>query len=360
MFETLIVQPIFNLLVLIYALIPGHNFGLAVIIFTVIVRLLLWPLVKKQLHQTKLMRSIQPELKRIAKETKGDRQQQALLQMELYKERGVSPFRSIGIVLLQFPILIGLYIGLQKVIKDPNELINFAYPALQHLPWMEQLAKNINQFDMTLFGVVDLNRAAVGPLYIPALLLVVASVVVQYFQAKQLMPQDADARSLRSIMKEASQGKQAESSEVNAAIGRYTIFFLPAMIFFFTVGLASALSLYWLVGGIVAFIQQSIVLREDEEEMEGLAAETTAPQKTKAAKQLSKKALVGRAAEARAPMGATRSGKVVKEIKSTGSKISYSTAPEAIIVEDNTLVGRSENKNAAKRKSSKSKKKRRR
>jgi YidC/Oxa1 family membrane protein insertase len=47
MFETLIVQPIFNLLVLIYALIPGHNFGLAIILFTILVRLLMWPLVKK-------------------------------------------------------------------------------------------------------------------------------------------------------------------------------------------------------------------------------------------------------------------------------------------------------------------------
>jgi membrane protein insertase Oxa1/YidC/SpoIIIJ len=50
MFTTLIVQPIFNLLVLVYALLPGHNFGLALIIFTVIIRILLWPVLKKQLH----------------------------------------------------------------------------------------------------------------------------------------------------------------------------------------------------------------------------------------------------------------------------------------------------------------------
>jgi len=49
MFDLLIVQPIFNLLVLIYAMLPGHNFGLSIIIFTIIVRLLMWPLIKKQL-----------------------------------------------------------------------------------------------------------------------------------------------------------------------------------------------------------------------------------------------------------------------------------------------------------------------
>jgi YidC/Oxa1 family membrane protein insertase len=57
MFTTLIVQPLFNLLVFVYAILPGHNFGLALIIFTIIIRLLLWPLVKKQLHQAKAARA---------------------------------------------------------------------------------------------------------------------------------------------------------------------------------------------------------------------------------------------------------------------------------------------------------------
>src|SRR4051812_529831 len=112
LFTTLIAQPIFNLLVLIYAILPGHNFGLAIIIFTIIVRLLLWPLVKKQLHQTKMMRKLQPELKRIKKEAKGNRQKESMMTMELYKERGINPFGSIGVMLVQLPILIALYSGL--------------------------------------------------------------------------------------------------------------------------------------------------------------------------------------------------------------------------------------------------------
>ena len=68
MFTAIIVKPIFNLLVLIYAILPGHNFGLALIIFTVIIRLLLWPLLKKQLHQAKAMKKLQPEIKRVKKD----------------------------------------------------------------------------------------------------------------------------------------------------------------------------------------------------------------------------------------------------------------------------------------------------
>ncbi|HEX8182893.1 MAG TPA: YidC/Oxa1 family membrane protein insertase [Candidatus Saccharimonadales bacterium] len=286
MFTTFIVQPIFNLLVLIYAVLPGHNFGLAIIIFTIIIRLLLWPLVKKQLHQAKLMRKIQPELKKIAKQTKGDKVKQGQMQMELYKERGINPFSSIGVALLQLPVLIGLYIGLQRVIKDPNQMVDFAYPALQNLGWMQQLSDNIKLFDSSLFGIVDLGRAAIGPqgLYVPALIIVLASAVTQYFQAKQLMPNDKDARSLRAIMKDAGAGKQADQSEVSAAIGRSTRYILPVMIFVFTVNIASALGLYWFIGGLVAFIQQSIVLGGDSKEMEELSESGTSSSSKKSGK----------------------------------------------------------------------------
>lgn len=272
-FTTLIVQPIFNLLVLIYNLIPGHNFGLAIIIFTIVVRLLLWPLVKKQLHQTKLMRQLQPELKKVKAAAKGDRQKEALMMMELYKERGVRPLRSIGLILLQAPILIGLYVGLSRILKDREELVNFSYPFIQDFSWMQELARDISKFDETLFGFMDLTRKAIdtGGIYWPALLLVAASAIVQYYQSRQLMPQDKDARSLRAIMKDAGAGKQADQSEVSAAVGRFTLFLLPAIIFVVSVGLPSALSLYWLVGSLVAFIQQSIVLREDSQEMDKLA-----------------------------------------------------------------------------------------
>lgn len=277
MFTTLIVQPIFNLLVLIYALLPGHNFGLSLIIFTIVIRVLLWPLIKKQLHQAKAMRSLQPEIKKVKQAAKGNRQKESQLLMELYKERGINPFATFPTLIVQLIILIGLYSGLRRVISDPHNLVSFAYPSLQHLPWMRQLAHNIHRFDDTLFGIVNLGRSAVGPagLYLPAMVIVLGSAFAQYFQTKQLMPNDKEKRSLRSILKEASSGKQADQSEVNAAVMSSTRFLLPVMIFVFTVNLAAALSLYWLVGGIVAYIQQSIVLNKDEAEMETLSDKPT-------------------------------------------------------------------------------------
>jgi YidC/Oxa1 family membrane protein insertase len=274
MFTTFIVQPIFNLLVLVYALLPGHNFGLSLIIFTVIIRLLLWPLLRKQLHQAKAMRSLQPEIKRVKQAAKGNRQKESQMLMELYKERGINPFATFPTLIVQLIILIGLYSGLRRVISDPHNLISFAYPGLQHLSWMKGLSHNIHMFDNTLFGLVNLSRSAVGHgrgIYWPAMVIVLGSAVAQYYQTKQLMPDDKEKRSLKAILKDAGGGKQADQSEVNAAVGRSTRYLLPVMIFLFTVNLASALSLYWLVGGIVAFIQQSIVLNKDETEMEAIA-----------------------------------------------------------------------------------------
>jgi len=273
MFNTLIVQPIFNLLVLIYSLIPGHNFGLAIIIFTIIVRLLMWPLVKKQLHQAKAMRAMQPDIKRIKAATKGDRQKESLMLMELYKEKGISPFGSIGVLIVQLIILIGLYQGLIHVVANPKAIIDNAYPFLRELSWMKELAGNIKLFDSSLLGFIDLTRPALkgSEIYWPGMALVVGSVIAQFYQSKQLLPEAKDSRSLRNILRDAGKGKEADQSEVQAAVGRSTRYLLPGMIFVFTVGLASALSLYWLVGGIVAYIQQGKVLNQDEEEMEAIA-----------------------------------------------------------------------------------------
>jgi membrane protein insertase Oxa1/YidC/SpoIIIJ len=87
------------------------------------------------------------------------------------------------------------------------------------------------------------------------------------------MPDDKDAPGLRKILKDAGSGKPADQSDVSAAVGRSTRYIIPVMIFVFTVNIAAALSLYWFVGGLVALIQQGIVLRRDEEEMEAIGDE---------------------------------------------------------------------------------------
>ncbi len=293
MFTTFIVQPIFNVLVLIYALLPGHNFGLSIILFTILARILMWPLVKKQLHQAKAMRDLQPELKRIKKAASGDKQKESAMMMELYKERGINPFGTIGLLIVQLPLFIGLYNGLHRIVTNPHALVDFAYPAVRSLPWIKTISQDISRFDQSLFGVVDLMRSALyngNHVYWPAMIIVLASAIMQYFQAKQLAPDDGQKRGLKTILRDAGKGQQADQTEINAAVGRSTRFMLPIFIFMVTVRIASALSLYWLISGLVAYWQQARVLAQDKTEMttavdtvtkNTIEAEILPPKKTK-------------------------------------------------------------------------------
>lgn len=286
MFDRLIVQPVFNLLEFIYAVIPGHDLGIAIILFTVLIRLLLWPLVHRQLHHAKAMRKLQPELKKIKKAAAGDRQKEARLQMELYKERGIKPFASIGTLIIQIPIFIALYQAILKLTNDPNILISFSYQWVRELPWIQTLAQDIGRFDDTLLGLVDLSQRGFegfSNIYLPAVALAITSTIVQYYQTKLMVMSNQDARKLSVILREAAEGKQAEQAEVTAAVGRLMLYFLPIATLFFALVVPSALALYLLTSSAMGYLQQRRVLNQDVEEMHQIAEERKPEIKSEAA-----------------------------------------------------------------------------
>lgn len=282
-FDILIVQPIFNLLISLYSIIPGGDFGISLIIFTILVRLALFPIVKKQLHQTKMMRKLQPELVRIKKQAKGNKQQESMQMLELYKKHGVSPFRSIGILLIQLPIFIALFSVIQIFTLHRDQIEKFTYSFLEHIGPIKQLIDNPDQFNEKLLGMVDLTKTAFsnGTVDIFLILLAVVAAVTQYIMSKQTMPQTESKKRLRDIMSEAAEGKQADQSEMNAIVMGKMIKVLPFFMFFVMVTVPGALALYYAVSNIVAVLQQSYLLKKDEEEMEEIAEE--APKTTKKA-----------------------------------------------------------------------------
>jgi len=276
LFDIILVQPIFNVLVLIYGLLPGHDFGISLIIFTVIVRLAMWPLVKKQLHQTKVMRELQPELLRIKKQAKGNRQLEAQLMMELYKEKGVSPFGSIGLLLVQLPIFIALFAVVSQITQNADNIAKYTYSFIEQLPAVQ--AAMHGDFNTTLFGVVDLTKHAVQPgsagIYWPLFIMAIAAAVLQFIQSKQLMPQPKEKKRLRDMLKEQSSGKQVDQSEVSAAVTGKMIWLFPVLTFTVSIYLAGALVLYLLSQSTVAVIQQWLVLRKDQDELQKVSEKT--------------------------------------------------------------------------------------
>lgn len=279
-FDLLVVQPIFNLLIGLYSIIPGGDFGVSLIIFTVIVRFALFPLVKKQLHQTQAMKKLQPELARIKRQAKGDRQLEGMQMMELYKKHGVNPFRSIGILLIQLPIFIALYHVIQIFTLHRDQIAKFSYSFMENIEPVKQLIAEPNQFNEKLLGVVDLTKAAITTSGVDWILvgLAIVAAVTQYVMSKQTMPHNDPQKGLRQVMAEAAEGKQADQAEMNAIVMNKMIKVLPFMMFFIMISVPGALALYYAVSNIVAMMQQSYLLKQDEEELEELA--DAAPQQT--------------------------------------------------------------------------------
>ena len=160
-FDQLLTQPIFNLLALIYNFVG--DFGISIIILTVMIRFLLWPLVKKQLHQTKLMRNIQPELKKIKKKAKGNRMLESQMMMELYRERGIKPFSSILVLIIQLPIFFAIFRVVQIFAGSQYNAVNHTSPADVIYPFLDgfgRIPELLAGGSTHLFGIIDLTKTA--------------------------------------------------------------------------------------------------------------------------------------------------------------------------------------------------------
>lgn len=295
-FEIFIVQPIFNLLLFIYSIVPYADFGIAIIIFTILIRFALWPLVVRQLHQVKAMRKLQPELARIKKATKGNKQLESMQMLELYKKHEVNPFRSILILLIQLPIFVALFQVIQIFTIHRESIEKFTYGFMQVFEPVKDLLANPTNFNEKFLGLVDLTQHAlpftgVGSVFL--VLLAAAAAYTQYVISKQTSPTTATRR-LRDVLAEAGEGKEPDQAELNAVVMGKMMKFLPFMMLFIMMSLPGALALYYATSNIFAAIQQHFILKRDAEEMDHLADQ----QIKKAGKKATAKARAREAREA--------------------------------------------------------------
>lgn len=236
MLRTILVNPLFNVLLLTYAILPGHDFGLAIIIITVLIRLAMWPLVKKQLHHQKIMKELQPEIAKIKKQASGDRQKESQMMVELFKEKEVNPFASLGLALLQFPILIALFFVFREIVVG-NNIGGVAYSFVSSLGPVKDIIANPDSFDPTLFGLVHMGE--------PSIVLALLAGLAQYAQARQLTP------------------RNTEKAGFAANIGFNMTLIFPILTVAIAARLPSALALYWFTSSVIAVIQQQIVLGDE-------------------------------------------------------------------------------------------------
>ena len=293
--DMIIVRPIVNILFVIYSLVG--DFGLAIILFTIIVKLLTWPLMKRQLHQTKAMRELQPELAEIKKNCKGNRQLESIQMMDLYKRKNVKPFRSMLMLLIQFPIFIGLFTAINVAVRpritnnDEYTVQHSAYFFVEPMNHINDLITQQNtylaqvksgvkdatlEFKPKLFGIIDLSVTAGFDNLSTTIIFffAVLSAAMQFVMARQQNPthkKDNKRRTFRSLMKEAADGKEASQDEINAVAQGQMTWMMPLMMFMIMVNLPGALVFYYLLNNITTVVQQKLILNSNYTEMEAAA-----------------------------------------------------------------------------------------
>ena len=227
-FYIILYQPLFNFLVLLYNYVPGHDFGIAIILLTIIIRFILYPLSVKAVKSQKSLQKLQPKIQELQKKYKDDKEKQAKETLALYKTEKINPFSGLFLSLIQIPILIALY----QVFWDGVNP--------QKLAALYGFVLNPGNINPLFLHIIDLSK--------PNLILAVIAGLVQYFQTKMLLPPAAPKTDL--------QGKGADFSQI---MQKQTLYFFPVFTIIILISLPSALGLYWTISGLFSIIQQYLI-----------------------------------------------------------------------------------------------------
>ncbi|CAN5187563.1 YidC family membrane integrase SpoIIIJ [soil metagenome] len=255
-FTLLFVQPITNLMVGIYDLllmlhIPSA-LGFSIIILTMVIRLALFPLMSQQLKSSKKMQEIAPLLAKIKEKFKGNSQRIQSETMLLYKQYGINPAAGCLPVVVQLPVIWGLYNVLQHVVKqttltDINKLVYSDSLKLQHVWDTYFFGLPLGQTPGQLFNYHDL--ATYGILILPIL-----TAVTQFIQSKMMLPTTPPAP------KDPNK-KSDTASDFASAFQTQSLYIFPLMIGFFSYRFPAGLSFYWITFTIFGIIQQYLMQR---------------------------------------------------------------------------------------------------
>ncbi len=226
-FNTLLYQPLLNLLLLFYVYLPGHDFGVAIIVLTLVIRFLLYPLMAQSIRSQKVLSEIQPKIQELQKKYKDDKEKQMKEIMGLYKEAKINPLGSFLPLFIQFPILIALYQVFWKGLQPSSmsSLYNFV--------------PNPGAIDPTFLGLINLSEASI--------ILAFVAGIAQFVQTKMMTP----------VVK-----SQKSSSQISDRMQSQMLYILPIFTVFILWKLPAAIGLYWVVTSLFSIVQQYFILKK--------------------------------------------------------------------------------------------------
>jgi len=228
LYNTIFYQPLLNGLAFFIHNLPYNDVGLAIIALTIAVRIILFPLNHRATLAQRKMKELEPELKKIKEEFKKDTQEQAKKTMALYKTHGVSPLNSIFLLLIQIPIIFGLY----KVflLGDKLPLADFY-----------SFTPRLGEISFIFLGFMDLTQKSI--------ILALITGVTQFYQMQLSVPPP---------IKDKGESKSFQS-DFNKTMSFQMRYIMPAFITIISFGLPSAITLYWTTMNVFAIFHEVIV-----------------------------------------------------------------------------------------------------
>ncbi|MDP3184083.1 MAG: YidC/Oxa1 family membrane protein insertase [Anaerolineales bacterium] len=245
MWDTLIVTPLTNVLLWIYQIF-GSNFGLAIILFTILIRLVTHPLMASQIKSSQAMQEMQKSKKwqDIQKKYKGDKEKLAQEQMKLYKELGVSPFSSCLPTIIQIPIIFGLYQSITLALAaSPMQLLTLTRSVYPIFDAPALLPLNSRFLWMNLGQPERIFLPFLGDFGLPLLAIIVA--LTTYVQTKLTMPPPANP------------------GDQSAMMGKMMGMYMPFLLGYFALTFASGLAIYFIASNLAGILQYALLGKVD-------------------------------------------------------------------------------------------------
>ena len=228
-FNTILYQPLLNLLIIFYAYLPGHDFGVAVIILTLLIKIVLSPTSLKAARSQRALSKLQPKIKEIQDKYKNDKAKQSQSMMEMYQKEKINPLSGCFPILIQLPILIAMYqVFLRGLTSEAlrNSLYSFVpYPS---------------SINLVFLGIIDLSQ--------PSLFLAILAGVLQFFQSK-----------LSIVPNKAKEGKDSNKKDFSSMMQNQMLYFFPLLTVFIVWKFGSIIGLYWVVSALFSIGEQYII-----------------------------------------------------------------------------------------------------
>jgi YidC/Oxa1 family membrane protein insertase len=231
-FHATLYQPMFNSLVMLYNYIPGHDFGIAIIVLTIIIRVILYPLSVKAVNSQRGLQKLQPQIQEVQKKYKDDREKQAKEILDLYKKEKINPFSGLFLAIIQLPILIALYQVFWNGLNPKTLVVLYSF------------VFNPGHINSIFLHIIDLAK--------PNFILAVLAGITQYFQTKMMLPKNAS-----------SMGKQGKEADFSQVMQKQMVYFFPVFTVIILINLPSALGLYWAVSGLFSIVQQYLIFKKN-------------------------------------------------------------------------------------------------